>query len=170
MMMHNHFRQASYPKFWNTDNGTKALDFGRTALSFPVEMVCRRKPIASSVVRPFGFVPFLNQFRHASQGMVFVFQTGELVVIKLCKLAAHEPFVGFASMVRFCHLRIGIVVMENVSGQFYIDRMASNAEIFKIAASDVITGFSAIYWIVDGHAGNDAICSEHIRNIQSLND
>jgi hypothetical protein len=168
-MMHNHFRQANYPKFWNTDDGPKALDFGRTALRFPVEMVCRRKPIASAVVRPFGFVPFFNQFGHASQGMVFVFQIGELVVIKLCKLAAHEPFVGFAGMVRFCHLRSSIVVLENVSGQLYIEWMASNPQIYKIAAGDVIAGFITIDVVVNGHAGNNAVCREHVRYIQSLN-
>jgi len=61
--------------------------------------------------------------------------------------------------------------MENVSGQFYIDWMAGNAEIFKIAASDVITGFASIGWgIIDSHAGNNPICREHVRHVQSLND
>jgi hypothetical protein len=60
--------------------------------------------------------------------------------------------------------------MEDVSGQFYLDWMAGNAEIFKIAAGDVITGFASIGWgIIDGHAGNNAICREHVRNIQALN-
>lgn len=61
--------------------------------------------------------------------------------------------------------------MENVSGQFYLDWMAGNTEIFKIAAGDVITGFASIGWrIIDGHAGNNPIRGKHIRDIQSLND
>jgi hypothetical protein len=58
------------------------------------------------------------------------------------------------------------VVVENVSGQFYLDWMAGNAEIFKIATGDVITGLASIIWgIIDGHAGNNAICREHVRYI-----
>ena len=58
------------------------------------------------------------------------------------------------------------MVMENVSGQFYLDWVTSNAEIFKIAAGNVVSGFAAIGWgMVDGHAGNDAIRGEHVRNI-----
>lgn len=63
------------------------------------------------------------------------------------------------------------MVVENVSGQFYIDGMAGNPEIFKIAAGDVITGFASIGWgIIDGHAGNNTICRKHVRDVQSFND
>ena len=63
------------------------------------------------------------------------------------------------------------MIVENVSGQFYLDWMARNAEIFKIAAGDVISGFAAIGWgIVDSHAGNNAICGQHVRDVQSFND
>jgi hypothetical protein len=62
------------------------------------------------------------------------------------------------------------VVVENVSGQFYLDWMAGNAEILKIAAGDVISGFAPIRWrVIDCHAGNNAICREHVRDIQSFN-
>jgi hypothetical protein len=61
--------------------------------------------------------------------------------------------------------------MENVSSQFYIDGMAGNPQIFKIAAGDVITGFGfVVRRMIDGHAGNNAIGGQHVRNIQSLDD
>jgi len=93
--MHYHFRQPNDSELWNTDDGAKSLDFGRTALRFPVEMVCRGEPVASPVLRPLGFLPFLDQSGHAYQGMIFVFQPRQLLVLKLHQLAAHEPIIGF---------------------------------------------------------------------------
>jgi hypothetical protein len=62
------------------------------------------------------------------------------------------------------------VIVENVSGQFYLDWMAGYAEVFKITSGDVITGFTAIgAGMIDGHAGNNAIRREHVRNVQSFN-
>jgi hypothetical protein len=49
--------------------------------------------------------------------------------------------------------------------------MARDAEIFKIAAGDVIRGFTATRWVmIDSHAGNNAIRGKHVRDVQSLND
>lgn len=63
------------------------------------------------------------------------------------------------------------MVVENVSGQFYLDWMTGNAEIFKIAASDVICGFASIGGrIINGHAGNNTIRGEHVRDVQPFND
>lgn len=98
--MHYHFRQTNDSEFWNTDNGAKALDFGRTALRFPVEMVGRGEPVASPVLGTFGFLPFLDHSGHADQGMIFVFQLDQLIVFKFHQLAAHQPSVGLAGMVR----------------------------------------------------------------------
>jgi hypothetical protein len=60
--------------------------------------------------------------------------------------------------------------VENISCQFYLDWMAGNAEVFKITSGNVITGFTAIgVGMINGHAGNNAICRKHVRNIQSFN-
>src|SRR3979411_2334876 len=98
MVVNNHFRQANYAKLGNTNDGSKSLNFGRADLLVPVEMVCRRKPVASPIFRPLGFLPFLNQSGHAAQSMICVFQLFQFIVLQLLELASYQPLIGFAAM------------------------------------------------------------------------
>jgi len=50
--------------------------------------------------------------------MIFVFQFLELIILKVLQLATHQPIVGCTGFVRLGQLRVCIVVVENVSGQF----------------------------------------------------
>ncbi len=62
------------------------------------------------------------------------------------------------------------MLMEGVSVQFYIDRVAGNLQILKITSGEVITGFAlVIRGIIDRDTRDDAICGQHIRDIHALN-
>lgn len=101
--------------------------------------------------------------------MVCIFQLHNFIAFEMRKFTADQPFVCFAVLMGRRDFRICIVIMENVSCQFYIDFMPGNSEVFKIAAGDVITSFLFIVSVmVNCHARNHPIRREHVRDVDSF--
>ena len=78
-------------------------------------------------------------------------------------LIAYQPVVGLGSLVGLGHFEIGIVVVENVSGQFYIDFVACNAEVFEIAKGNVVSSQALLLSANNKRPfENDTVGCEHL--------
>src|SRR5579859_7562919 len=62
-----------------------------------------------------------------------------------------------------------VVLMEGASVQSYIDGMAGNSQVLKVAAGDVIAGFVAVIaFVVNRHACDDAVSGQHVRHVHAF--